>query len=396
INTMKDERLDAAGVMEKYGVPPNKIIDYLALLGDKSDNVPGLPGVGEKTARALLDYYRNLDHVLSEPEAVVGLGIRGGKGLPKKIAEHADQLKLSRHLVTIDCAVNLTNTMGFETLSQNLDALRLREPDVELLRQCYDKLAFRAWRDELDQGAVPSSETPEVDYEVVTTARQLDAWITRLNGVDAFAMDTETTGLDYMSVDLVGLSFAVATGQACYIPLAHKGAAEIPQLDLVETLARLRPILENPERGKIGQNIKFDMSILARYDIDLAGVRADTMLESYVWQSTGTRHDMDSLAAKYLDIKTVKFEDSAGKGAKQITFDYVPLDQAAYYAAEDADITFRLHDVLRPKLSREAELNAVFECIEMPLVRVLSRWSVLALYWMRRPCGRKAACCLTG
>ncbi|MEJ2741049.1 MAG: DNA polymerase I [Gammaproteobacteria bacterium] len=372
INTMKDERLDAAGVMEKYGVPPNKIIDYLALLGDKSDNVPGLPGVGEKTARALLDYYRNLDHVLSEPEAVVGLGIRGGKGLPKKIAEHADQLKLSRHLVTIDCAVNLTNTMGFETLSQNLDALRLREPDVELLRQYYDKLAFRAWRDELDQGAVPSSETPEVDYEVVTTARQLDAWITRLNGVDAFAMDTETTGLDYMSVDLVGLSFAVATGQACYIPLAHKGAAEIPQLDLVETLARLRPILENPERGKIGQNIKFDMSILARYDIDLAGVRADTMLESYVWQSTGTRHDMDSLAAKYLDIKTVKFEDIAGKGAKQITFDYVPLDQAAYYAAEDADITFRLHDVLRPKLSREAELNAVFECIEMPLVRVLS------------------------
>jgi DNA polymerase-1 len=372
INTMKDEIVDVEGVQARYGVKPKQIIDYLALLGDKSDNVPGLPGVGEKTARALLAHYADIPQLIAKPQDATTLGIRGGKSLPAKIAEHEPQLKLSRELVTIDCAVDLTTPQPGGDTVESLDALVLGVPDVSALAEFYETFEFKAWLDEVQKGVEPMPTSVEVVYDTVTTVDQLNAWVARLAQSELIALDTETTGLDYMTAELVGLSFACAPGEACYIPLAHTGPGVTEQLDLEQTLATLKPVLENPEIKKVGQNFKFDLSILARYDVQLAGIAFDTMLESYVYNATATRHDMDSLSQKYLGRETVKFEDIAGKGAKQITFDQVPLAKASYYAAEDADVTLQLHQQLWPKVSATPELRTIFETVDMPLVPVLS------------------------
>lgn len=373
INTMKDELMDPAGVQARFGVKPEQIIDYLALLGDKSDNVPGLPGVGEKTAKALLAHYADIPQLMAEPEAATTLGIRGGKSLPAKIAEHEDLLKLSRELVTIDCAVDLQTPQEGGNTVDSIESLVFQDPNVEALTDFYKTFEFKTWLDELASGASLNPEPePTVEYDTVTTAEQLAQWIDRLSSAELIAVDTETTGLDYMTADLVGLSFACAAGEACYIPLAHTGPGVTEQLDLQETLQVLKPILESTKIKKIAQNFKFDLSILSRYDIALAGMAYDTMLESYVFNSTATRHDMDSLAQKYLNQKTVKFEEIAGKGAKQITFDKVPLAEASHYAAQDADITFQLHEHLYPQLTQTEELSQVFESVEMPLMPVLS------------------------
>ncbi|MCC5810442.1 MAG: DNA polymerase I [Ectothiorhodospiraceae bacterium] len=372
VNTMSGTVLDPDGVVEKFGIGPELIIDFLALMGDKIDNIPGVPGVGEKTALGLLQGIGSLDEIYENLDRVPDLPIRGARSLAGKLEEHKDQAYLSYQLATIkvDCA-----------LKETIDELRLGEPDREALKAQYRALEFKSWLEELldgDEPALPDDEgeAPEVSrdgYETVTEMEVLDAWIKRLEQAELFAFDTETTSLDYMDAELVGLSFAVAPGEAAYVPVAHDYPGAPDQLDRGAVLDKLKPLLESNQHPKVGQNLKYDMSVLAQYDIPLGGVAYDTMLESYVLNSVATRHDMDSLSLKYLGHKTIGFQEIAGKGAKQLTFNQIALDEAAPYAAEDADVTLRLHQALWPRLEAEPSLVSVFRDIEMPLVGVLSR-----------------------
>ncbi|MBC3413456.1 DNA polymerase I [Pseudomonas sp. SWRI51] len=380
VNTMTGSVMDVAGVHEKFGVGPEHIIDFLALMGDKVDNIPGVPGVGEKTAVGLLtgiggglhDLYENLDKV-------PGLAIRGAKTLPAKLLEHRDSAFLSYELATIKCDV---------PLDVEVDALVCGEPDREALLKLYAEMEFKSWiadvqRDTPRAGAAatamveaaPPAVAVEAQYETILDQARFDVWLAKLRQAPLFAFDTETTGLDAQKAQLVGVSFAVTPHEAAYVPLAHDYEGAPVQLDREAVLLALKPLLEDPAKGKIGQNAKYDINILANATpaIELRGVAYDTMLESYVFNSTGSRHDMDSLAQKYLDHTTIAFEDIAGKGAKQLTFNQIPLDKAGPYAAEDADITLRLHHALQARLAETPSVQSVLMDIEMPLVPVLAR-----------------------
>lgn len=368
INTMTNTRLDRQGVIDKFGVGPELIIDYLALVGDKSDNIPGVPGVGEKTALAILQTVGGLDSIYKDPEQVRELGFRGAKKMPEKLIEHKNQAYLSYLLATIKTDV---------PLSEDEQLLTPGDQDRDQLLSLYQEYEFKSWMEELLNTDAEDGEArtlqQETDYETLLTEEDFERWLNKLQAAEVFAFDTETTSLNYMEADIVGLSFAVEPLKAAYVPLAHDYLGAPPQLDRNWALEKLRPLLEDSSKAKLGQNLKYDMSVLARYGIEMAGIRFDTMLESYVTDSVATRHDMDSLALKYLGVSTIHFEDIAGKGAKQLTFNQIDLEQAAPYAAEDADITLRLHRRLWPELSRTPSLKSVFEDIEIPLIPVLSR-----------------------
>ncbi|WP_435102681.1 DNA polymerase I [Arhodomonas sp. AD133] len=368
LNTMSGTVLDVEGVREKFGVEPGQIVDYLALVGDTSDNIPGVPGVGPKTAVALLGHFGDLEAMYARLDEVAEVKVRGAKSLGKKLESNREQAFLSRDLATIRCDL---------ALDVRPDGIQRGEPDVDRLAQLYRRYEFGRWLAELqaDDPDAGKAETEQVDaaYESVRDEAALTRWIERLQAAQCFAFDLETDSLEYMNANIVGLSFAVTVGEAAYVPVAHTGEGADGQLDRETVLERLRPLLEDDAQAKVGQNLKYDMSVLARYGITLAGVRFDTMLESYCLDSTATRHDMDSLAQKYLGHKTIKFEDVAGKGAKQLTFDQVAVDTATEYAAEDADITLRLHETLWPQLEALAGPATVFRDIEMPLLPVLSR-----------------------
>jgi DNA polymerase-1 len=371
VNTMTDTRLDEAGVEDKFGIPPSRIIDFLALMGDKVDNIPGVPGVGEKTALALLQGLGGLDDIYAGLDRVASLDFRGAKSMAAKLEAERERAYLSYQLATIKLDV---------PLQESVEDLHNGEPDTEALREWYTRLEFRSWLDELLQGAEPGAvegdspaSTIETRWEVLTEAPALERWLARLEAAELFAFDTETTSLNYMEAQVVGVSFAVRPGEAAYVPLAHDYLGAPAQLDRDAVLARLRPLLEDPARAKVGQNLKYDASVLANHGITLRGIRHDTMLESYLLDSTATRHDMNSLALKYLGYKTIHFEDIAGKGARQLTFNQVKVEDAGPYAAEDADITLRLHEALWPRLSALPGPASVYTDIELPLVPVLSR-----------------------
>ena len=365
VDTMKDVRFDRDGVIARHGVPPELIIDYLSLTGDTADNIPGIPKVGPKTAAKWLNEYGSLDALVAAADRV------GGK-VGESLREHLHVLPMSRQLATIKCDVVLA--VGVHDLVSS-------EPDLETLAGIFKDLEFRAWVEELTNTPVPTpvqqaaapAPAPERHYTCVTSLPELEDWISRLQAAGQFCFDTETTSLDYMQAEIVGLSFAVLPGEAAYVPVAHDYLGAPDQLPREVVLERLRPLLEDPGILKIGQNIKYDMSVLANYGIELRGAGFDTMLESYVLDSVGSRHNMDDLALKYLGVKTILFTDVAGKGAKQLTFNQVDVAAATQYAAEDADVTLQLHQVLWPKLSAQQMLTGVFRDIEMPLVPVLSR-----------------------
>lgn len=372
VNTMTDTKMDIAGVKDKFGIPPELIIDYLALMGDKVDNIPGVPGVGEKTALAMLQGAGGLDAIYGNLEAIRELEFRGAKKMPEKLEEHRDSAYLSYELATIKTDV---------ALDQGPADLAEEPADREQLLSLFRDLEFKTWVRELENGpsepeSTEGSETPavtaiETDYETLLTEEDLQRWVDTLKSAELFAFDTETTSLDYMEARIVGVSFCAEPGKAAYVPFGHDymGAPEQLSEDLV--WAVLKPLLEDDSVKKVGQNLKYDRSVLANHDIQLRGVAYDTMLESYVLDSSG-RHDMDTLAEKYLDHKTIHFEDIAGKGAKQLTFNQIKLEEAGPYASEDADITLRLHQHLWPQLQDEASLQQVFETIELPLLSVLS------------------------
>ncbi len=382
VNTMTRTRMDRDGVVGKFGVPPERFIDYLALVGDSIDNIPGVVKCGPKTAAKWLNEYGTLDGVIAGADKV------GGK-IGENLRAALTQLPLSHQLATIKTDV---------VLDQGPRDLLLRERDVEALRELYARYEFRQALKELDEAAQEDKErgsgsisatgaakpkdepsklnpTPALiaHYELVTTRGQLDAWLAKLRGAGLIAFDTETTSLDPMRAHLVGLSFSVEAGSACYIPVGHDYAGAPPQLDRDETLAILKPVLEDPARPKVGQHAKYDCNVLSHYGITVRGVAFDTMLESYVLNATANRHDMDTLAKRWLDHDTIHYEDVAGKGAKQIPFSQVALDTARDYSAEDADITLRLHHALWPQLEAQPALKALFSDIEMPLVPVLAR-----------------------
>ncbi|WP_193163519.1 DNA polymerase I [Microbulbifer hainanensis] len=365
VNTMSNTEMDSEGVKEKFGVGPELIIDFLALMGDKADNIPGVPGVGEKTALALLQNLGSLQDIYADLDAIAPLGFRGSKTLAKKMAEHREAADMSYLLATIKTDVE----MPYKPAD-----LHNAEPHKDKLIELFGELEFRSWMEELsgDEAQEAMAEAVERDYQIVTDMAEFDAWLEKLKAADIFAFDTETTSLNYMQAKLVGVSFAVEPHQAAYVPLAHDYMGAPQQLPFDEVLAKLKPLLEDPAQKKVGQNLKYDSHILANYDIALRGIERDTMLESYVLDSTASRHDMDSLALKYLGEHTVHFEDIAGKGAKQLTFNQIELDKAGPYAAEDADITLRLHRELSGRLAKEPSLEKVLDEIEMPLLPVLA------------------------
>lgn len=368
VNTMTETVMDPQGVIDKFGIPPELMIDYLALVGDKSDNIPGVPGVGEKTALAILQNLGGMDAIYGNLEAVAELDFRGAKKTPAKLAENRDQAFLSYQLATIKTDVPLTVTLS--ELGNGL-------PDNAALLDWFRQLEFKGWVEELLAAGESDnsllSPAADKDYQVILTQQQLDQWLQKLERAELVAFDTETTSLDYMQASIVGVSFAIAANQAAYVPLAHDYLGAPRQLDRDAVLEQLKPLLESPKLAKVGQNLKYDMSVLANHGIAMQGIRFDTMLESYVLDSTATRHDMDSLALKYLGEKTTHFQDIAGKGANQLTFNQIAIEQAAPYAAEDADITLRLHETLWPRLQEITGLAHVYQAIEMPLVPVLSR-----------------------
>ncbi|ALU43335.1 DNA polymerase I [Pseudoalteromonas rubra] len=375
INTMTNTILDPQGVVDKFGIGPELIIDYLALMGDKVDNIPGVPGVGEKTALAMLQGLGSIDELYANLDKIADLGFRGSKTMSKKLTENEAQLKLSYELATIklDCEVE-----------QDLEQFKIQEMDKDQLITLYGQCEFKRWLAELldgqsapetaaDTEQASSVMSPiEVEYETILERAQLDRWLDKLRDAELFAFDTETTSLDYMEAELVGMSFAVAAGEAAYLPLGHDYMGAPEQLDKALVFELIGPILADPKHKKVGQNLKYDKSVLARAGLELNGIAFDTMLESYVFNSVGTRHDMDSLALKYLGHKNISFEEIAGKGKNQLTFNQIELDKAAPYAAEDADITLRLHQHLWPQLEQHPTLVSVFEEIELPLVSVLS------------------------
>ncbi len=359
VNTMNDTVLDRAGVEAKFGIPPERIVDWLALVGDSSDNIPGVPGVGPKTAVKWLKQYGSLDEIVAHADEIKGK-------IGEKLRANLEQLELSRRLATVRRDVPLEVSVG---------DLRLQPPDRERLAALFRELEFKTWLAEVLEARQQEGETdpPAVDYELILDRPALERWLERLRQTELLALDTETTSLDYMAAELVGISFAVAPLEAAYLPLGHDYPGAPQQLNREEALALLRPLLEDPERPKVGHNLKYDLSVLARHGVALAGIRHDTMLESYVLDAAANRHDMDTLALKYLGHKTIAYHDVAGKGAKQIGFHQVPLEQAGPYAAEDADIALRLHQALWPRLQDQPRLQRLYEEIEIPLVPVLSR-----------------------
>lgn len=365
INTMNNKRLNREGVIEKFGLPPEQIIDYLALIGDTSDNIPGIPGVGPKTAVKWFNQYGSLDEIINQADSIKGK-------IGEKFRANMAQLPLSRQLTAIKLDVPLTETP---------ETLQPQPADSGALRDLFQRLEFRRWLEELENGSTSQASTDETDlpatevrhYETILDQALLDQWIDRLSSAELFSFDTETTSLDYIEAEIVGLSFATETGSAAYVPLAHDYEEAPTQLDRTNVLEQLRPLLENENRKKVGQNLKYDANVLLNYDIRLRGIAFDTMLESYVLNSTASRHDMDSLAKKYLGVETIHYEDVAGKGAKQITFSQVPLEVAAPYAAEDADITLQLHQKLWPQVKDDKRLKKLFNEIELPLLPILAQ-----------------------
>lgn len=375
VNTMTNTVMDVDGVMDKFGVKPSQIIDYLTLVGDTSDNIPGVPSCGPKTAAKWLATYESLDGVMENADKVKGK-------IGEKLRDALPHLPMSRDLATIRLDVDLPKP---------LNELTINEPEVEALAELYKELEFKTWSRELADGvspilqrgkgdgstessvAEPADAVAQSPYQTITSVELLDEWISKLESAELFAFDTETTSLDYMQAEVVGVSFAVADGEAAYVPLAHDYEGAPEQLDRQLVLDKLRPLLESERNTLVGQHIKYDINVLRNHGIELTNVAHDTMLQSYVLDSTATRHDMDSLAKKYLNVGTMKFEDIAGKGKKQLTFNQIAVDKASHYAAEDADITLRLHQVLWPQLSAIASLKALYEDIEIPALHVLSR-----------------------
>ena len=372
VNTMTNTLMDRDGVVAKFGIPPELIIDLLALQGDKVDNIPGVAGVGEKTALALLTALGGIDSIYSNLEKVADLEVRGAKSLGAKLEASRDDAELSYRLATIktDCVLSLAP-----------DQLKTAPANEEALVQWFKELEFKSWLSDAlaEESSSTSTEesqlAPERPLEIDTVLDEASwqQWLEVLTRADLFAFDTETTSLNYIEAEIVGVSFAVAPDRAAYVPLAHDYPGAPAQLDRQRILAELKPLLENPDVRKLGQNLKYDANVLANYGISLAGIAHDSMLESYVLDSTGTRHDMDSLALKYLGEKTITFEEVAGKGAKQLTFNQVAIEQAAPYAAEDAAISLRLHESLWPKLQAVPSLSGLYESLELPLIPVLSR-----------------------
>ncbi|PQQ25398.1 DNA polymerase I [Photorhabdus hindustanensis] len=389
INTMNNTILGPEEVVEKYGVPPDLIIDFLALMGDSSDNIPGVPGVGEKTALGLLQGIGGMDDIFANLDKIAGLSFRGAKTLADKMEQHKDVAYLSYQLATIKTDVELDKTCV---------ALSVKEPDTEKLHQLFSRYEFKRWLSDVangdwlaEKGKKPVStgngeSSPTEDksaaatlssdnYQTILNQQSFDEWIEKLKKSPVFAFDTETDSLDTLTANLVGMSFAISAGDAAYLPLGHDYLGAPEQLDREVVLAALKPLLEDSNLLKIGQNIKFDRGVLARYGIELQGIAYDTMLESYVLNSVAGmgRHDMDSLAERHLNHKTTTFEEIAGKGKNQLTFNQVPVEQAAMYAAEDADVTLLLHQAMWPQLEKAPTLEKVFLNTEMPLVMVLSR-----------------------
>ncbi|OTA19494.1 DNA polymerase I [Xenorhabdus beddingii] len=396
INTMTNTILGPEGVREKYGIPPELIIDFLALMGDSSDNIPGVPGVGEKTALGLLQGIGGLKDIYARLAEIATLSFRGAKTLSGKMEQHKEVAYLSYQLATIKTDVELDKTC--------LD-LSVVPPDADELLALFSHYEFKRWINDVQNGCwlegngqkaanagskaesavaassavnmSPKSPISPESYQTILERQSLDEWIEKLKQAPAFSFDTETDGLDTLTANLVGMSFAIAAEEsvveAAYLPLGHDYLDAPQQLDLHDVLAALKPLLEDADRPKIGQNLKFDRGVLARYDIALNGIVFDTMLESYVLNSVVGRHDMDSLADRHLDYKTTTFEEIAGKGKKQLTFNQIPLEEASKYAAEDADVTLRLHQAMYPQLESVEALKKVFQKIEMPLVPVLSR-----------------------
>ncbi|BEO63817.1 DNA polymerase I [Serratia marcescens] len=390
INTMNNTILGPQEVCDKYGIPPELIIDFLALMGDSSDNIPGVPGVGEKTAQALLQGIGGLDALYGNLESIATLSFRGAKTMAAKLEQNKEVAYLSYKLATIKTDVELDLTCAELTVS---------EPDVDTLQQLFKQYEFKRWLADVEAGvwlenkkgagakvagvakAAVAAEAPKAlaeaklsqdGYVTILDEATFTDWLTRLKKAEVFAFDTETDGLDTLTANLIGLSFAIAPGEAAYLPVAHDYLDAPPQLDRAYVLEALKPLLEDEKALKVGQNLKFDMSLLARYGIEMRGIAYDTMLESYVLDSVGGRHDMDSLADRYLGHKTITFEEIAGKGKNQLTFNQIALEQAAPYAAEDADVTLQLHLAMWPQLKQSAELLTVFNEIEMPLLPVLS------------------------
>ena len=367
IDTMKNQTLDNQGVIDKFGVRPDQIIDYLALTGDTSDNIPGVPKVGPKTAAKWLNQYETIDELMAHSAEI------GGK-VGESLRENLDQLIMSKALTTIKLDVEL---------DYECDTLHFAEPDREALAEYYRELQFNAWAreialdeshwsDEVDNSLqVPPAV--DADYTTILNEASLDEWLNALSNSELFAVDTETTSLDAQRARLVGLSFCITPGKAAYLPLAHSYAGVPAQLPFDDTLAKLKPLLEDPRLKKVGQNLKYDAIVLQHHRINLKGIAFDTMLESYVTEAGMTRHDMDTLAMRHLDHKTISFKEIAGTGKKQLTFDQIDLNLAAPYAAEDADITLRLHQSLIPKIEKIPSISRLLTEIEMPLLPVLAR-----------------------
>ncbi|APU72675.1 DNA polymerase I [Vibrio parahaemolyticus] len=389
INTMTNVVMDREGVVEKFGIPPELIIDYLALMGDKVDNIPGVPGVGDKTATALLQGIGGLTKLYENLDDIAALGFRGSKTMAKKLVDNKDNAMLSYELATIKLDVELEETP---------ESLLKAEPNKDELIKLYGQLTFKSWLNELLEGgsgtveavelagsaqASSSSSHAEMETSVVTIDRSqyetildeasFNAWLEKLKAAELFAFDTETDSLDYMVANLVGLSFAIDEGIAAYVPVAHDYLDAPEQLDRDWVLEQLKPILEDDAQAKVGQNLKYDASVLARYGIEMKGIKYDTMLASYVYNSVGGKHDMDSLALRFLQHSCISFEQIAGKGKNQLTFNQIELEQASTYAAEDADVTLRLHNRLFANIEQDEKLKSVYEEIEMPLIPVLSR-----------------------
>lgn len=386
INTMNNTTMDHDGVVDKFGVPPTLIIDLLALMGDKVDNIPGVAGVGEKTATALLQHLGGIDAIYERLDAVADLPIRGAKSLAAKLEGARGDAELSYELATIKTDCDLELAEG------DLDSSPL---DDEALVELFRELEFKTWLEALLKGGgatatgTAGKDAPVADsaekaselapaaaaVEVTTVLEQavFDEWLAKLEAAELFAFDTETTSLDYMVAEVVGVSFAVEPGAAAYVPLAHDYPGAPDQLSRDAVLEALKPLLEDAETAKVGQHLKYDANVLANHGITLRGIHDDTMLESYILDAAGSRHDLDTLALKYLGQRTIHFEDIAGKGAKQLTFNQVPIEQAAPYAAEDAEVTLRLHQMLSEKLNQAPSLSTLYRELEMPLVPVLSR-----------------------
>ena len=357
VNTMSDTDMDAEGVKEKFGVTAEQIVDFLTLTGDKSDNIPGVEKCGPKTAAKWLNQWQDLEGVMAHAPEMKGK-------IGEYLRDALDTLPLSRDLVTIRADLDL---------EQSIEDIKRGDVDKDALRKFLQHNEFNSWLQEFENETPGEADTPELDYRTIQDKGEFDHWLKKLKQAEIIAFDTETTSLDPMQADLVGLSFAIEPYEAIYIPVGHNYQGAPAQLDLEMVLEALKPLLESVSPKKVGQHIKYDMNVLSRYGLAVRGVAYDTMLESYVLNSTGSRHDMDSLALKYLGYKTTHYEDIAGKGSKQIPFSQVSIEDAGHYAAEDADITLRLHQHLWPRLQEESGLEKVLTDLEIPLIPVLAR-----------------------